>query len=183
MIVDPLLLYLINFPATSRPMFCCASSVLPPIWGVKIRYRNHGAVSETHHLRPSVPSGKRLLQRLQHARTEAPMPRRRCLLLSPWLHLIKCAPVFILANSSCPIILVVCGVSGTCNGDDVGRAEKGIQRSNGLCISKRQSCFYVEVDDLHSERLGKHAYLSADVAVPDNSQCLATSFAGTLGGF
>src|SRR6266404_5895782 len=32
--VDPLLLYLINFSATSMPMFSCASSVLPPMWGV-----------------------------------------------------------------------------------------------------------------------------------------------------
>ncbi len=28
--VEPLLLYLISFSATSTPMFCCASAVLPP---------------------------------------------------------------------------------------------------------------------------------------------------------
>ncbi len=38
--VEPLSEYLISFPATSRPMFSCASCVEPPICGVRITLSN-----------------------------------------------------------------------------------------------------------------------------------------------
>ena len=112
--VEPLSEYLVSFPATSRPMFSCASSVEPPMCGVRI------TLSKSH-------SGEvkgSLLVAGSVGNTSIAAPAR-CLVANashsagisttvPRAALISSAPGFINAISRAPIRFLVEAFSGTC---------------------------------------------------------------------
>ena len=112
--VEPLSEYLANLLATSKPMFSCASLVLPPMCGVKITLSNarNGVTNSSSLLFGSTgntsiaaPDNFLLSSAWAKASISTTVPREA---------LIKIAPSFMLANSLAPIMFLVCGFSGTC---------------------------------------------------------------------
>ena len=112
--VDPLSEYFASLPATSIPMFSCASCVLPPTCGVKItlsKRRNgdsnsswfdFGSIGNTSTAAPfNLPDSSAA----SNAGISMTVPRAA---------LIKIAPSFISAISAAPIISCVPAVSGIC---------------------------------------------------------------------
>ena len=112
--VEPLSEYLASLLATSRPIFSCASFVLPPMCGVKItlsKARN-GLINSsslplgsTGKTSMAAPATFLLANASDKASISTTVPREA---------LIKITPSFITSNSAVPIIFWVCGVSGTC---------------------------------------------------------------------
>ena len=113
-IVEPLSEYLASLPATSIPMFSCASCVEPPMCGVKITLSNwrsgdtnsssldFGSVGNTS---IAAPLSFFSVSASASASISTTVPREA---------LIKIDPCFITASSALPIRFLVCGVSGTC---------------------------------------------------------------------
>ncbi len=112
--VEPLSEYLISLPATSRPIFSCASWVEPPMCGVRITLSNSHSGEVNGSLLVAGSVGK----------TSMAAPAR-CLRASashsagmsttvPRAALISSEPGFISASSSAPIMFLVEAFSGTC---------------------------------------------------------------------
>src|SRR5579871_648895 len=112
--VDPLLLYLISFPATSMPIFCCASSVLPPICGVSSTL-SMPCKGEMNASPAVLGSSGNTSNAAPASRLERSTPTSASISTTvPREALIRHAPAGISASSSAPIMRWVDAVSGTC---------------------------------------------------------------------
>lgn len=60
-------------------------------------------------------------------------------------------------------------------GYHVDNREQLLERGDGLCRPQRHQLQDIVKVHLHTERLGQNRELGADVAIPDNTQLLATN--------
>ena len=170
-----------SLPETNSPMSCCASSVEPPMCGVRMTFSRPrssetnsspfplGSFGNTSIAAPAMCPDSMFARSAAWSTTN---PRDR---------LRKSDRGFIRANSSSPKNPWLPGPAVHVQGDGLDRLEQLLQGRAAARVPDRQPVGDVVEVHRHAEGLGDDRELGADVAVADDAELAAADLVGALG--